>query len=174
MEDDNRLKTGALAWMYEMEVLNSPTLRQNLNENILLSDHRVRDCQILLIQDYKDLMVYVSVGFFSKLFKKREICENVSRVLARILPSYRIRVVTDKNIFNMSLEKVKDFYGGKDEDFNSNPNVPSKSNDHGESELSETSDLLSDQKEQTIDAEESSDESKQCDLQSDKKVQDPS
>lgn len=172
--EDNRLKTGALSWLYEMEVLNSPTLQQNLQENILLSDFRIKSCEILLLKDFKDILIYIELGFFNRIFRGSTICIEVASLIKRMLPSYRVRVITDRKIFELSLTKVKEYYGGFDENSNNSTHDESKQSSNSEDQLPEASNLLPDQEEQTINKESTSDEVEQSDLSDEQKTQDPS
>lgn len=172
--DDNRLRSGALGWLYEMENLNSPTLQQNLQENILLSNHKIRSCEVLFIHEFKDIMVYIELGIFAKILKGKSISEDVEMVIKRLLPSFRVRIVLDKKIFDLAFQKVKEYYGGNNESINNSSNYPIQSANTGKSGLSETSDILPDQEEQTEDGQVESDGTEQPDLQGKSEVQDPS
>jgi hypothetical protein len=109
--DDNKLKSSALAWMYHLEVLNDPIVQTNLKENILLADRRIKDCEVLVIQDYKSILIYLKINSFWKFFSAKIIETKVQLVISRLLPNYRLRIVTDKSILDLSLKKVRDFYG---------------------------------------------------------------
>ena len=171
--DDNKLKTGALSWLYEMEMLSTPTLQNNLQENILLSNPSIQSCQILIIEDFKDILVFTKLGWFARKFKQKSISSSVESVVKRILPTFRVRVVADKSIFDLALKKVKDYYGGLNENNNTDFNDESISDASDSSELQETSNILPDKEESPKDEQQESDVSEQSDLEIINKKQDP-
>lgn len=146
----------ALKWMYELEMLSDPTLQKNLKENILISDKNIKECELLIYQKQKSILVYLEIGFFSKLFKRHnKIAESVNLIVSELLPTFRKRIVFDRAILDLSLQKAKEALG----DFNEktiNDNNNNSDNDDSikrdtKAETSKTSDNESDIKEQTED-----------------------
>jgi hypothetical protein len=171
MEDQtNKYNSNALNWLYEMEAIDSPILKQNLYENVLFSDERIKDCAIFVTPQFtyqKGILVYIKLGFFTKLFKRKEIYSNITQVLQRLLPSYNLRIVEDINILQMAEETLRNIY----ESNNNNDIDVTKSSSVVKDGLQQTSDLLSDLKEQTKDRQEVRNETKQRDLPSDEAIQ---
>lgn len=118
MEDDNnKVKVSALSWLYEMEVLQSPVIMTNLKENILLAHENIKDSEILIFQEHKQILIYLEIDWKAKLFKKhKEISSKVEDIITTLLPSFKNRVVFDKNILTLALKKAKEIYGGSNED----------------------------------------------------------
>lgn len=123
MNDDQRLQSAALTWLYEMEMLSSSAIQKNLKENILLIDPSIKDCEFLIFEERKDILVYLQVGFFAKFFRKElKLIRFTEEVIGRLLPSYRQRIITDRAVFDLALLKVRRYYGGLNDKENSNHN----------------------------------------------------
>lgn len=169
LQDDNKLKTSALSWLYEMEYLDSPTVQQNLQENILLSDKSIKNCEILILRDFKDIMIYIELGIFAKILRGPQIIQNIETIVKRLLPSFRIRVVLDKQILNLTIKKLEEQY----ENLNKSTVRNNKSNNSSQDQLPEASNILPDQEEQTEDAAQEGDGIEQSDIQIELEIQDP-
>ncbi len=121
MGNDEQLKVSALAWLYEMEAINSPVLQANLQENILLISPKIKNCEVLIMKEVSSIMVYIEVNWINNYFYGEKIKSEVTQVIKRLLPSFRSRVVTDRKILNLTIKKLVEFYGV--------PNEPTKTND---------------------------------------------
>ncbi len=127
---DNDFTTSALSWLYDMEILSSPTVLTNLRENILLSHKRIKNCEILIIEDRQDLMVFIEVTRLGLFFKKEKDIEySVQQILNKMLPNFRKRIVFDKEVFDKAITSVKKHYGGRDgKTINQSDNDPGSGN----------------------------------------------
>lgn len=115
VEKNRKLQSAALQWLYEMEFLNSPALTSNLYENVFLSDERIKDCEIFLTREQKGVLIWVKLGFFTRFFKNQEqVFLKVRQVIKTLLPSYRVRIVEDRKILEMAIEKARKMYGKVD------------------------------------------------------------
>lgn len=170
MDEDKVLQSAALKWLYEMELLNSPTLKQNLFENIFYSHRGIKDCEIFVTRDQKGVLVWVKLKLFAKLFQKTEIYGTIESTVKALLPSYRCRVVEDRQIFDLALEKAREMLGGKNDQTNANDSNADSGDGNSEGQLRQSSDLLSDSKESAVDRQEVRDETEQCDIQEGKKA----
>lgn len=121
--------TGALNWMYENEIFETPVLN-NLYGNIYSISKQIRDVELLIDKNTRKMMVYIKLGILGRLFENKIKKVIVSGIL-EVLPKFKVRVVTDKNLFNKALVIVKSNIGGTNEDSNSN-------NDSSDSDESDT------------------------------------
>tara|TARA_R110000868_G_C10973188_1_gene771545 strand:+ start:81039 stop:81620 length:582 start_codon:yes stop_codon:yes gene_type:complete len=184
MNDDTleRMKTQAsgLKWLYEMEVLNSPQLINNLKLNIFTQDNTIRDVELLFDQNNKGVLIYIKLSWWGRTFRQKEIKIRIEDIITQLLPSYRKRVITERWILDLALTKAKEVVGVKNEKSSKKPNTTDSNGSDTDvsrssgDELQETSDLLPDQEEQKVDEQKDGNEVEQPDLQSEPKVQDPS
>jgi len=113
--DSNSINLSALKWLYEMESLSSPVLQQNLYENILFAHPKIRDCQVFItppVSHQKGILVYLKLGFWTKLFNREEVHKTVISIINTLLPSYKVRVVGNVSILKLSQKRVTEMYGG--------------------------------------------------------------
>lgn len=169
----------ALKWLYEIEMVDSPTLKLNVVENIFLADKAIKDCSVFILPTFtyqKGVLVYVKLSWFANIFKKDGIYNKVEAVVNELLPSYNVRVVDDFNILKLSQQRIEETYGGQNERTKDSniTGIDRTYNESGERpELRETSDILPDSEEQTDDKEVIRDGAEQRNLQDDEKAQDP-
>ena len=69
-------------------------------------DPSIKDIQMLFDQERHKLLVYVELSFWSNLFKKEEILNNVYVRLHELLPEYKVRVIDDIELFKKALKMV--------------------------------------------------------------------
>lgn len=181
LDDDTleKVKTQAagLKWLYEMEILNSPQLINNLKLNIFNQDSTIKDVELLIDQNTKAILIYIQLSWWGRKFRQDRIKMSIEDLITQLLPTYRKRVVSERWIFDLALKKVREFIGGKNEkptitDSNgNNVDLDKQGRVKISDELQKTSDLLPDQEEQKINNTQESDGIKQRDLQDDKKAQ---
>lgn len=184
MHDAGKTQSAALKWLYEMEALQSPVLRQNLYENVFMAHLGIKDCKLFITPpstNQKGVLIWLKLKFWSKLFKKEEAYQAVTQVVNNLLPSYRVRVVDDEKILELAEKRMKEMYGGSDgaDKTTDTSNVSDTGNDshvesgHNEESVSdgETSDILPDSEEQTEDKQEVCNEAEQLNPQVDEEIQ---
>jgi hypothetical protein len=177
-ETIERVKTqsAGIKWLYEMELLQNPQLINNLKLNIFMIHKRIKHIEILVHQEHKAILVFLELTWWGKTFNQEEIKFGVEELLTNLLPNFRNRVVFNYDIFKMSMQKAEQLIRGTHER-SSSPNDDDANGDakssSSKNELPEASNLLPDQKEQTVYEEYKSDGSEQPDLQSSEDIQDP-
>lgn len=108
---ENNLKVNALSWLYEMEVLQSPTLLTNLRENVLLTSKRISKCEFLVFEDRKDILILIHLDWIGRTFSnKNKILEQVKVITQEILPFCRIKVTYDPLEFKKIKELADSIY----------------------------------------------------------------
>ncbi len=180
IDEKDQLNKSALSWLYEMEMLDSPVLRQNLYENIFMAHRGIKDCKVFITPSFthqRGILIWLKLKFWTRIFDKKIVYDLVASVVSTLLPSYRVRIVEDEYILQLAEKKLSNYYGGTNEHDKTNKiddpapvsNVGSKLDLEGDG-LSKTSDLLSDSEEQTSDQQEIRDETQQRDSQDDNKT----
>jgi hypothetical protein len=114
-DDPYKLNTAALKWLYELELVQSPTLVQNLYENIFLCHPGIKNCELLITNPAhpnKGVLVYLEFTLWTKLFKKTEALFAVEQTIRALLPSYRFRLVEDYNILQMAKKLNQEISNG--------------------------------------------------------------
>jgi hypothetical protein len=131
MSDDKfNFQHQGLKWIYEMELINSPQLINNLKLNILSVSESISETELLMSADHKAILVLLDLTWFGRVFKKREIFLEVEERIKQLLPSYRLRVIDDKELFKLAVKKVQSaLTGGKKNEKSNTSNVNAKSSD---------------------------------------------
>jgi len=174
--DTIKTQAAGLKWLYEMELLNSPQLINNLKLNILTQDSTIKDVELLIDQNSKAILIYIKLSWWGKVFRKDRIFVSIEDLITQLLPTYRKRVIHERWIFDLAIKKAKQVIGGYNEKSNNANSGNTSSSDiepqsKSVDELQKASDLLPNQEEQAVDEKESSNEIKQRDLQNDKETQ---
>jgi hypothetical protein len=105
--DNFKFQYEGLKWLFEHQLLDNPQLINQLKMNILMVSPSVKDTELLIARDQKQMLVYVDLTWFGRTFRKTMIRQETEDILSQMLPSFKIRVVNDRKIFSMALEKVK-------------------------------------------------------------------
>jgi hypothetical protein len=107
--DNEKLKYqyNALKWIFEHQLLDDPQCMNHLAMNVFDVSKSIKDVEFLLARDHQQLLVYVELSWFGRNFRKKSIFEETEYRLSQMLPSFKMRVTNDPQIFKMALEKVK-------------------------------------------------------------------
>jgi hypothetical protein len=95
-----------------MELVRDPQLINNLKLNILTISKRISEVELLFNQDGRQLLVCLELSWLGKKFFKNRIVLDVETRIKTLLPNFRVRVVTEREILNLALEKVKGALSG--------------------------------------------------------------
>jgi len=97
------------AWLLEMEMLDTPQLKNALVLNIYSSSKYINDVNILIDTNYKVMLIYLKLKWLGRLLRRqRTIAEGIMNMLQEVLPSFRVRVIYSEEIFNMALKKAEE------------------------------------------------------------------
>lgn len=113
MADKNDLREEMLSqgtsWLLEAEFLNTPQAKNFLYLNTYNASTDIKDADILVDSNSKALLVYIELGWWGRFRRKQaEIAEYLMEQYANILPSYRVRVVYDRRIFDLALKRAQE------------------------------------------------------------------
>lgn len=111
--DNAKFQYAGLQWIREMELLDNKQLINILKMNVLLVSPRIKEIELLISRDNKQMLVYLELSWLGKKFFKKSIFEETEDVLSQLLPSFKFRVIDDPKLFNMALEKVKQVLTGR-------------------------------------------------------------
>lgn len=106
-EEKLGLQANGLKWLYDMQLVEDPQLINNLKLNILVTSRYIREVEILSSQAHKSMLVYLEVGSIARFFFKKRIQAEALDRLQQLLPSFRFRVIFDRQILDLAVEKVK-------------------------------------------------------------------
>ncbi len=99
----------ATAWLLEMEMLDSPQLKNALILNIFSSSKYINDVNILIDTNYKVMLIYLKLKWLGRfLWRHKVVATTIMNMLQEVLPSFRVRVVFSEKIFNMALKKAEE------------------------------------------------------------------
>ena len=105
--DKIETQVAAIKWYLEFGILSDPQVRNHIVLNIYTVDPSIKDTQLVIDQERKRMMVHVDFHFWSSLFKKTRILNDVHIILHEMLPDFKIRVVNNKDLLEKSLEIAK-------------------------------------------------------------------
>lgn len=114
-DDRSKEQYEAIKWMFEMEVLDDPSVIHTIKANVLGSFDRVVDLEYVYIgESRKQLLMYLEIKPFWFFNKRRTglIEEDTLEIMQALLPNFTIRVVSDREIFEASLQNIRDYVLG--------------------------------------------------------------
>lgn len=110
----DKLLAESTAWLLEMELLDSPQLKNFLILNIYNSSSSIKNVELLIDTHSRAVLIYLEVTLWGRIFRKHSsIAQRLMRLLAEVLPSFRIRIIFSKTLFNMALHKAEKLLHGK-------------------------------------------------------------
>lgn len=150
LQDKFKMQYASLKWVYEMELVDDPQLINNLKLNLFSISAAVKEIELLASYHQKAILVWLELGWFGRRFLREKILLESEERLKMLLPNFRFRVITDRNIFDLAVKKAKSITKGEnDEAANVSSNANRSSGIASESELRKESDVLPDKKEQS-------------------------
>jgi hypothetical protein len=120
----NQFVPAGLKWLYEMEAVNSPVLLNNLYGNIY-SFPNVADAEILLDRYNKKMLVYVKFTWFVRKYwhsRKKLVTISILDQLQELLPSFEFRIIEDKALFDLAVQRMKESVLGGNNENDNKPN----------------------------------------------------
>lgn len=154
LSDKLKYQREGLRWLQEMQLVSSPQLINNLKLNLFAISRHIRDCEMLISNEHKAILIWLELGWFGRKFYRESIISESEDIIQQMLPSFKLRVVTDKAILDLAVKRVKEMLGGSNEDLNTS-STNDTANESGEG-LQEQSSVLPDSEEQSEDRQESS------------------
>lgn len=107
--DTSKTAPAGLKWLYEFEALNSPSLLNNLYGNVYSFPH-VIDAEILIDRHNHKMLIYIEFSWIvRKIAKNRKkiIVEALLDNLQELLPSFAFRIIEDKALFDIAVDRLK-------------------------------------------------------------------
>lgn len=107
MNDDNvkqELIGEGVRWLFELGLVNSPAAQNTLMIVTHAASKHVRFVEFVIDQNSRKCLVYLKLGFWANLFRRQEVAGDVLAALSKHLPSFALRVVYDKAIFEKALK----------------------------------------------------------------------
>ncbi len=123
--ENAQIQANGLKWMAELELFvdekHSKALINVLKLNVLAVSNRIKDVELLIYRERRQMLVLLDLTWIGKLFFKRRIFEEVHEVLNQVIPTFQFRVIDDPAIMNMAVSKIEKLLKG---DNNEVPNTP--------------------------------------------------
>jgi len=103
--DNKKFYTSAVKHLLEWGMVDNPTVINQLVAEILASTEDLKDVELLIKEDTQDMIIFLDIKFWAK-FRKRQriIADHVFEIISKLLPSFSIRIITDRKIFKKRLE----------------------------------------------------------------------
>jgi hypothetical protein len=111
-EERGKFQFAGLKFIYDLELVDDPVLINNLKMNILDVSTWIQDVELLSSYNHRCMLVYVKMGWIGRKFFHKTIEDGVLDRVKQLLPRFKFRVVTDRKIMDLALEKVKYALGG--------------------------------------------------------------
>jgi hypothetical protein len=113
LSNEQMLSMGT-AFLLENEVLDSPHVKNVLIAGVKRADPSILDAELLADSVLRIALVYVKLSFWGRLLRKQKGLEDhILTEFAKVLPSFRVRVVFDADIFEKALGKAKKLAEGR-------------------------------------------------------------
>lgn len=124
MSENNQtqqLLAEATKWLLEQELLNNPFMKNSLILNTLKVDPSITDVEYIIDNNGKKILIFLELKWFARLFRKHKIGNEVLEMLREALPSYGVRVIFSRELFNKTLERAKNYASSPERVPNENP-----------------------------------------------------
>lgn len=95
---------GAVKWLLEMESVMDPNVINVLILNIYKVSDRIKDVEIVFDDKRKAILIFLELSKWGQWFHAKNIQDWVEEVITQALPSYRMRVIYDREILGKALE----------------------------------------------------------------------
>ena len=148
-EVKGKFQFAGLSWLYQMELIDDPQLINNLKLNIFDASPHVREVEFVSSHFHRSMLVWIELSWLGRFdFVRSRAVSSVEERIKQLLPNFRIRVVTDRSIFDLALDKVSKAMERKKEEATdvkttvANVVKPDSSAVASSSELQQKSDLL--------------------------------
>lgn len=105
--DRSQLMSEGTRWLLEMEVLNIDHMKNALVLNIYKVSDSIEECELLIDENAKKMLVYLKLRGFGRMFRKREISQAVLNILQEALPSFEFRVTLDAVLFQKAVNGLR-------------------------------------------------------------------
>lgn len=115
-EDKGKFQYSALKFVYDLELVDDPQLINNMKLNIFSVSSQIKEVEMVASYHTKSMLIWIDLAWLGKTFLKNRIEMGVLDRVQQLLPNFRFRVVSDRVILDLALEKVKKaLKGGKNE-----------------------------------------------------------
>ena len=98
----------ALSWLLEMELVNQPYVLNSIILNLVSGLKGIKNVELVIDEKQKKILIYLELTWFSNHFKWKEIEAKTKRLIEQALPSFKHRVIFDREILEKALKVVKD------------------------------------------------------------------
>lgn len=123
-EERGKFLYSGLKFLYEMELVNDPQLINNLKLNVLAVSPRIKEVDFLSSYHHKTMLIWVDLTWWGRKFYEKRILNDVHEIVQQLLPKFKFRVVSDKNIFELALRRVRILFDGGKPDAQTNNTSP--------------------------------------------------
>lgn len=121
MDDKFKFQVSGLKWLYELELIHDPQIINNLKLNILSVSKYIREVELLSSYEQKSMLIYLDLKWLGRKFFRQTIEEAVTNRVHQLLPRFRLRVVSNYDIFKLALELVTRTQKGEENEVANNP-----------------------------------------------------
>lgn len=109
MDDEKgKFQFSGLRFLYEMELIDDPQLINNLKLNIFDVSKMILDAEFVSSYHHRSMLIWVELDWLGRTFFKERITTAVADRVQQLLPKFKLRVVSDRAILEMSLNKIKE------------------------------------------------------------------
>jgi hypothetical protein len=107
--------SGGLAWLLEMQLVNNPEVLNAIVLNLHKISWTIKTVELLMDYENFKMLIYVDLNWYGRKFKASKIEKQVYFMLKQVLPSYGIRVIYDKDLFEKAVSITKKIKGYSNE-----------------------------------------------------------
>lgn len=113
MDDEKaKFQLAALKFLYEIELLDDPQLINNLKLNVFSVSPSIREVELVCSYHHKSILVWLELSWLGRKFLQKRITADVLDRVQQLLPNFKFRVVTDRNILELALKQVESVMKG--------------------------------------------------------------
>ncbi len=104
--ENNPNAAAGLSWLLENEAVSSPAVLNALILNIFRMVPGVVDIEFVIDSNAKKLLVYLEVTRWTRWFHLKKTELQVRQLLDQVLPSYKKRITSDREILQKAVKLV--------------------------------------------------------------------
>ncbi len=111
-ESTDKFQLSALKFLFEYEQLDHPQLINQLKINILTLSSSINEVEFLISKFHRAMFIYLDLSWWGRKVHKERLEKEALTVIKKLLPNIKIRVTSDRGLFDLAADKAKRTFEG--------------------------------------------------------------
>lgn len=108
MDDETgKFQFAAIKFLFDAELIDDPQLINQMKRTCFSVSPCVKDVEFLSSYAHRSMLIWLDLSWLGRKFLAKRIILEVQDRVQQLLPRFRFRVITDRKILDLALERVK-------------------------------------------------------------------